>query len=70
MPILCGVLVEMETTQIESYKLKRILKNLQDAVDVCYTAPDKEGQGYPYAVGYSRSAMQNTLEELQNYLEE
>ena len=60
----------MSTTQIESYKLKRILKNLQDAVDVCYAAPDKEGQGYPYAVGYCRSAMQNALEELQNYLEE
>jgi len=63
------VLVEMETIQIESYKLRRILKNLQDAVDVCYTAPEKEGQGYPFAVGYSRSAIQNTLKELQTYLE-
>jgi hypothetical protein len=60
----------MSTIQIESNDLKRIVRDLKDAVDVCYTAPSKDGQGYPFATGYSRSAMQTVLQKLQNYLEE
>jgi len=53
-------------------QLLTIRKHLETAVDVCYTAPDTEGQGYPFAAGYSRSAMQGAIEDLSrilNYLQ-
>jgi hypothetical protein len=34
-------------------------------VNVCYTAPKNEAEGYPYAAGYSRAAMQQTIKTLE-----
>jgi hypothetical protein len=35
-------------------------------VNVCYTAPSNpDEEGYPYATGYSRAAMQQTLKTLE-----
>ena len=45
-------------------------ERLQDAVKVCYTAPENEDQGYPYATGYSRSAMQGVIEDLTRIIEQ
>ena len=64
-----GMTYNMEVVQRRSdlvidEQLIAITKRLKEAVDVCYTAPDKEGQGYPYATGYSRSAMQGAIEDL------
>ena len=43
-----------------------IIDGLQDAINVCHTAPENpREQGYPYATGYSRSAMQTAIENLQ-----
>jgi len=44
--------------------LVRVIEDLQRAVDVCYTAPEKDDQGYPYATGYSRAAMQSAITQL------
>ena len=56
--------------QIED--LKRIIGSLNDAIDVCYNAksidnnvPDTYNESYPFATGYSRSAMQSAVESLQ-----
>lgn len=38
-----------------------MIRTLETAVDVCYNAED---EGYPYAVGYSKSAMQMVIDEL------
>ena len=64
--------------QIED--LKRIIRSLNDAIDICYNAksidnnvPDTYNESYPFATGYSRSAMQSAVESLQgivNYLGE
>ncbi len=50
----------------------RVIRSLNDAIDVCYNAksldnerPDSIDESYPYAVGYSRSAMQQAIESLQ-----
>lgn len=45
-------------------RLTIISERLNDAVKVAYEAPEIEGQGYPYATGYSRSAMIGAIEEL------
>ena len=45
---------------------KNLILNVKDAINVCYTAPETEGQGYPYATGYARSCLQSVLK----YLEE
>ena len=60
--------------------IKRIIRSLNDAIDICYSAksvdnnvPDTYNESYPYATGYSRSAMQSAVESLQgivNYLGE
>lgn len=41
-----------------------ITERLQDAVNMCYTAPQNKDQGYPFATGYSKSAMQGVIEDL------
>ena len=46
----------MNTFTIDD-QLVMLIDRLNNAVNVCYEAPEIEDQGYPYATGYSRSAM-------------
>ena len=44
--------------EVEQEYIDGMIQRLEDAIDVCYTAPDNPNeQGYPYATGYSRSCM-------------
>ena len=45
-------------------QLVMIIDRLNNAINVCYEAPEIEDQGYPYATGYSRSAMSDVADEL------
>jgi hypothetical protein len=55
----------METVQISVDTLKRLIGDLEDAINVCYNADGSTMEkSYPYAAGYSRSAMQSTVERL------
>jgi len=57
---------EMNLTKQE---LDLIIGRLQDAIKVCYTAPENpKDEGYPYATGYARSAMQGAVEDLQRLM--
>ena len=56
--------------------IKRIIRSLNDAIDVCYNAksidnnvPDTFNESYPYATGYSKSAMRQTQEDLQRVVD-
>ena len=52
--------------KINNQDIETIISRLQDAINVCYTAPeDPREKGYPFATGYARSAMQGVVEELQ-----
>ena len=60
--------------QIED--LKRIIRSLNDAIDVCCNAksidnnqPDTYNESYPFATGYSKSAMRETQEDLRRVIE-
>ena len=52
--------------------LERIIKNLETAALVCYNVDSDDNEdctkSYPYATGYSKSAMSNTAQELKSYL--
>ena len=37
-------------------QLTNMIVRLNEAVNVCYDAPNNENEGYPYATGYARSA--------------
>ena len=53
-------------SKISNFDIETIIDGLQDAINVCQTAPENpKEQGYPYATGYSRSAMQTAIENLQ-----
>ena len=53
-------------SKISNFDIENIIDGLQDAINVCHTAPENpREQGYPYATGYSRSAMQTAVENLQ-----
>jgi len=53
-------------SKISNFDIETIIDGLQDAINVTYTAPENpKEQGYPYATGYSRSAMQTAIENLQ-----
>ena len=60
----------METVTIGVYTLDRLIRDLDTAISVCDNVvssdhPDYE-KTYPYAAGYSRSAMKSTLKELKS----
>ena len=53
-------------SKISNFDLETIIEGLQDAINVCHTAPENpKEQGYPYATGYSTAAMQRAIENLQ-----
>ena len=61
----------MKKVSIDSDILLQVIQRLGDAVDVCYTAPENpKEEGYPYATGYSKAAMQGVIESLRPYLEQ
>ena len=56
-------------SKISNFDIENIIDGLQDAINVCHTAPENpREQGYPYATGYSRSAMQTAIENLQTLM--
>jgi hypothetical protein len=55
----------MKTVNVPLTTLETLSGDLEESVNVCYTAPKKEGQGYPYATRYSRAAMQQTIKTLE-----
>ena len=57
---------EMNVTKEE---LNVIIERLQDAINVCYTAPENpQDEGWPYATGFARSAMQGAVEDLRRLM--
>ena len=57
---------EMNVTKEE---LNVIIGRLQDAINVCYSAPENpKEEGWPYATGFARSAMQGAVEDLQRLM--
>jgi hypothetical protein len=59
----------MCVNKISNFDIETIIEGLQDAINVCHTAPENPSeQGYPYATGYSRSAMQTAIENLQTLM--
>jgi len=55
--------------KISNFDIETIIEGLQDAINVTYTAPENPmEQGYPFATGYSRSAMQTAIENLQTLM--
>ena len=59
----------MCVNKISNFDIETIIEGLQDAINDTYTAPENpREQGYPYATGYSRSAMQTAIENLQTLM--
>lgn len=56
----------MKTVTIPETTLETLIEGLENAVKVCYTAPKNPvEQGYPFATGYSRAAMEHTIKTLE-----
>jgi hypothetical protein len=56
----------METVKVSITILEALIEGLENAVNVCYTAPNNpDTEGYPYATGYSRAAMKETIKTLE-----
>ena len=54
---------------IKQSDIETIIEGLEDAIYVCYTAPSNpDREGYPYATGYSRSAMQTAIQSLRSLM--
>ena len=50
-------------------QVNAIIRRLEDAVNVCYSAPDNPNdEGYPYATGFARAAMQGAVQDLQRLM--
>jgi len=56
----------MKTVNIPLTTLETLIGDLEDSVTAYYTALDNpEEQGYPYATGYLRATIQQTLKNLE-----
>ena len=55
----------MKEYLIDEYTLGMLIQSLKESIQVCYDAPKKVEEGYPYATGYSRSCMMRALETLE-----
>ncbi len=53
---------------LANIKLQHTLETLKMAVEVSETAPKEDHKGYPYATGYSRSAMQSAISDIEYVL--
>ena len=56
--------------EIPSYQHKDVIRQLDDALDVCGRAnanDDDHTKTYPFATGYAKSAMREVKERLQRY---
>ena len=53
---------------VTKQELNLIIERLEDAINVCYTAPDNKDEGWPYATGFARSAMQGAVEDLRRLM--
>ena len=54
---------------IKKSDLETIIEGLEYAIQVCYTAPENpKEEGYPYATGYSRAAMQTAIKDLRRLM--
>ena len=57
----------MKTIQVPVSTLETLIESLDDAINVCYRVESRSEdtqKSYPYATGYSRSAMLMVQEEL------
>ena len=57
-------ITDYNTLYTTDLMLTNMIERLNEAVNVCHTAPDINDQGYPYATGYSMSAMRAVAEQL------
>ena len=58
----------MDNYDIIKSKLERIIKNCNNAILVNETSVDDPDKGYPYASGYSRSALQSVVDDVESIL--
>ena len=59
----------MKTIQVPVSTLETLIESLDDAIRVCYRVESRSEdtqKSYPYATGYSRSAMRMGQEELKS----
>jgi len=56
-------------SNVTKMELDLIINRLEDAINVCYTAPENPNEeGYPYATGFARSAMQGAVKDLRKLM--
>ena len=58
--------MKMKSISIE--RLEYLIERLENAVEVCYTAPEDKEKGYPYAAGYARSCLKETAKQLKELI--
>jgi len=62
----------MKTVKVPVTTLETLIEGLESAINVCYNADSNDEdseKSYPYATGYSRSAMLRIQEQLKNLKE-
>ena len=62
----------MKTIQVSDLTIQTLIEGLQTAVNVCKNVDSKSIDAecsYPYATGYSRSAMEMTIQQLQTLID-
>ena len=60
----------METVSVRVDTLKRLIRGLEEAVEICYNVDSQSNevqQSPHYAIGYSKGAMQMVIDELNRF---
>jgi hypothetical protein len=59
----------MQFVKVPVTTLERLIEGLESVLDVCYNVDETDGnceRTYPYAVGYSKGAIQTIVHDLKN----
>lgn len=50
--------------------VSHMIEKLEDAIQVCYDVGKDKNKGYPYATGYARATMKETIWQLKEIMNE
>lgn len=50
--------------------VSHMIERLEDAIQVCYDVGKDKNKGYPYATGYARDTMKETIWQLKELMNE
>jgi len=60
--------MKLKTTPVSFGRIEYMIHKLENAIQLCYDVESNDEKGYPYATGYSRVVMKETVLQLREVM--